>query len=357
MLELLKFEFRRLRKSIFFRIVGIYCIAWPILVILLLRILLGVVMRETGVSFAELGMGSSETQYITWLLTVGFINDLPKFLALFICLHVGRDFTDGIVRNKIIAGHSRTSIFFSYLVAQIAATVALCVVYIGSALLGLLVTGIGVDLNGGEMITRLGTAIIVLLVLTVSFTVLSLIFRRRAMPIILSIITVVVMSTLTAFVGMYNLPAKTIKDYVAVRDDAYDELVKHDEYSKDDIKLLKKQHTTDSYAQFGWKFCHPVYVITNLGFNGDYGADVTQFISGNAEYQDEIDFTGNFINAYWGGGYTTDGSRLTEKDLKKIDSMRISYSTMNLMYIGRSLLYILVIVGSGYIIFRKKNLF
>ncbi len=357
MLELLRFEFKRLFKSIFFRIIGIYCIAWPILITVMLRLLLGLVMRDAGISFSELGMGSSEIQYITWLMSVGFVNDLPKFLALFICLHVGRDFTDGIVRNKIIAGHSRTSIFFSYLLVQIAATVALCVVYIGSALLGLFITGIGVNLNGGEMISRWGTAIIILLVLTVTFTVLSLVFRRRAMPIILSIITVVVMSTLTAFVGVYNLPAKTIKDYIAVRDDAYDEMLKDEYYTRAEVEKMKKQYNTDYYAQFGWKFCHPVYLITNLGFNGDYGADAVQLINGDAQYRKELDFTGNFISEYMGVEYTLDGSELTKKDLKKIDSMHISYSTINLMYIGRSLLYILVIGGSGYIIFRKKNLF
>ena len=88
MLELLRFEFKRLTKSVFFRIIGIYCIAWPILITVMLRLLLGLVMRDAGISFSELGMGSSEIQYITWLMSVGFINDLPKFLALFICLHV-----------------------------------------------------------------------------------------------------------------------------------------------------------------------------------------------------------------------------------------------------------------------------
>ena len=210
MLELLRFEFRRLSKSIFYRIVGVYCIVWPVIVVLLLRLILGLFMKDSGLNFADIGLDKGEIRYLNWLITVGFINDLPKFLALFICLHVGRDFTDGIVRNKITAGHSRTSIFFSYLITQIAATVILCAVYIGSALLALLISGFGVDLNGGEMFSRWGTAIVILLVLTVFFTVISLIFRRRALPIVFSIIIVVVMSSLSSIVGAFNLPAKTV---------------------------------------------------------------------------------------------------------------------------------------------------
>ena len=38
--ELLRFEFRRLSKSIFYRIVGVYCIVWPVIVVLLLRLIL-----------------------------------------------------------------------------------------------------------------------------------------------------------------------------------------------------------------------------------------------------------------------------------------------------------------------------
>ena len=113
MLELLRFEFRRLSKSIFYRIVGVYCIVWPVIVVLLLRLILGLFMKDSGLNFADIGLDKGEIRYLNWLISVGFINDLPKFLALFICLHVGRDFTDGIVRNKITAGHSRTSIFFS----------------------------------------------------------------------------------------------------------------------------------------------------------------------------------------------------------------------------------------------------
>ena len=164
MTELLRFEFKRLFKSVFFRIIGAFCIAWPILIALLLRVIVSLILKESGLSSEEMGMGDSGLRYVTWMISVGFVNDLPKFLALFVCLHVGRDFTDGIVRNKITAGHSRTAIFFSYMITQIAATVMLCVVYIGAALLGLLITGFGVDLNGGEMLSRWGTAIVILLV-------------------------------------------------------------------------------------------------------------------------------------------------------------------------------------------------
>ena len=53
MLELLRFEFRRLSKSIFYRIVGVYCIVWPVIVVLLLRLILGLFMKDSGLNFAD----------------------------------------------------------------------------------------------------------------------------------------------------------------------------------------------------------------------------------------------------------------------------------------------------------------
>ena len=312
-------------------------------------------MKEAGTSFDAETMKDSEIMYLTWMIGVAFVNELPKFIALFACLHVGRDFTDGIVRNKIIAGHSRTAIFFSYMITQLSAVVIWCLLYMSFSWLGLLVTGFGVNLNGGEMLLRYGVAILLTLMLAVTFVVLSVIFRRRALPIILSIIIVMVMSTLTSFAGMFNTPSKAVDDYLKKRDEKYEELIESEILTADDVKELKKYYNKDHYLSLPWKICHPAYLITTAGFNGDYSTDVVSALLGSAEYDEEIDYSASLCGDVFFGN--PDYSGLTPADFKNTKSMHMSYSTLNLIYSGKALAYILCIGGSGYFIFRKKNLF
>ena len=353
MLNLLGFEFRRISKSLFYKIILGYCALWPMLVALFYRIIFNISLSESGLSFKDFDLPDSEIKFLTWMLAIAFVNELPKFIALFTCLHIGRDFTDGIVRNKIIAGHTRTSIFFSYMLTQICATIVLCVTYSAFALLGLLVTGIGVNINGGEMFARLAVGVVVTLVLTVTFVVLSLIFRKRALPIITSIVIVMVMSTATSFVGSFGMSSKAVDEYIEVRHDRYEEMVEEGQLTDDLVEQLEETYDRDNYLGLTWKVCHPAYVLTNLGFNGDYSTDLMQMLLGSPDYADEI----NYAKELTGNGFNMDMSGLTPNDFKHNDTMHMPYSRLNLIYVARSLAWILAIGGSGYVIFRKKNLF
>lgn len=352
MLKLISFEFKRIFNSLFFKIIGGYCILWPLLVTIFYRVIFAFMYKSSGLSFTDI-MTDQDIRYFTWVISIAFVNELPKFVALFTCLHIGKDFSSGFVRNKITAGHSRTSIFFSYMFTQIAATVAFCIVYVSFALLGLLITGIGVDLNGGEMFIRHFVGISTVLVFTVFSVVLSLMFRKRALPIILSIVVVMFVSTVTTFFGYFgfNMPGKAVDDYIEKRNDRYEEMVDDGVLSEDLVEELKENYDRDSYLGIAWKVGRPAYLLTNLGFNGDYAVDISQIMTGTgiSDYTDEIDFSPTIV-----GG---DMSGLTPADFKHTDSMHLTYAELNTMYTVRSLLYILVIGGYGYFVFRRKNLF
>ena len=352
MLNLISFEFKRIFKSVFFKIIGGYCIVWPLLVTIFYRIIFGLLYKNSGMSFSDI-MSDQDIKYFTWVISIAFVNELPKFIALFACLHIGKDFSNGFVRNKITGGHSRTSIFFSYMITQIAATVAFCVVYICFALLGLLITGLGVNVNGGEMFIRHLVGIATVLVFTVFSTVISMMFRKRALPIILSIVVVMFVSTVSTFFGYFgfNIPGKAVDDYIEKRDERYEDMIDDGVLSEDLVEEIQETCDKDFYLGIPWKFGRPVYVLTNLGFNGDYAVDVSQILtdSGLSDYTDEIDFS------YSIGG--NDMSGLGPEDFKHTDSMHLTYAELNTSYVIRSLIYILVIGGYGYIVFRKKNLF
>ena len=48
-------------------------------------------------------------------MMLNYINIIGLFMAMFTSLFIGTEYDYGTIRNKIIVGHSRTSIYFSNL--------------------------------------------------------------------------------------------------------------------------------------------------------------------------------------------------------------------------------------------------
>ncbi len=372
MIKLILFELRRISKSVFFWVVAAYSFIWPILTALLYRAVMSLDLSE-GIKFVDVELPADEVRFLTWMIAAAFMTELPKFTALFTCLHLGRDYTDGIVRNKIIAGHSRLTIYGSYIITQIAATAVLCIIYIASAIFGVAISGIGVDLNGGEMFARYGVAIVVFMVMTVTFSVLALIFRKRALPVILCILIAMSSNAAAAAVGAFNTPSKAVDDYLEVRNEHFEDMVEAGLVDKNTVSQVEADYGRNHFLNIGWKIFHPVYVVSPFGFEGDYacGGATTMIMGGSSEYTDEIDFAQEFfydddsqyiiMNALTvddsNADLVSDDLFLTRKDLRKVDSLHLEYSTLNWVYIGKSLIWIAVITAYGYIVFRKKNLF
>lgn len=387
MLKLLVFELRRISKSIFFRIIAAISFIWPIITAAFYRLILTLDLLSDEIRFVPLNVSQNERMYFTWVVSVAFITTLPTFAALFTCLHVGRDYTDGIVRNKIIAGHSRAAIYLSYMITQMCSHVVLSLIYILSAFLGLAITGIGVDTNHGEMLTRLGVAIVVFLVMTVSFTALSTVFRRRAAPVILCILIAYFSNLAASVFGLYSIPPKAVDDYIKIRNTKYELMVRDEIIDKKVVEDYEKAYGKNKLLTFGWQVFYPVYLISPFGFESDYGAaGFSSFIGNNMEYPQEIDYTISIFSkdeSQFDIWYNTDVFKnieidpdadpdsfmlpepsvllykyyMTPETFERVDTMHMSFSKLNLIYLGKSLAWIVVIGGWGYLIFRKKNLF
>ena len=387
MLKLLVFELRRISKSIFFRIIAAISFIWPIITAAFYRLILTLDLFSDEIRFVPLNVSQNERMYFTWVVSVAFITTLPTFAALFTCLHVGRDYTDGIVRNKIIAGHSRAAIYLSYMITQMCSHVVLSLIYILSAFLGLAITGIGVDTNHGEMLTRLGVAIVVFLVMTVSFTALSTVFRRRAAPVILCILIAYFSNLAASVFGLYSIPPKAVDDYIKIRNTKYELMVRDEIIDKKVVEDYEKAYGKNKLLTFGWQVFYPVYLISPFGFESDYGAaGFSSFIGNNMEYPQEIDYAISIFSkdeSQFDIWYNTDVFKnieidpdadpdsfmlpepsvllykyyMTPENFERVDSMHMSFGKLNLIYLGKSLAWIVVIGGWGYLIFRKKNLF
>ena len=79
-----------------------------------------------------------DSTFFEYTLIIGVVS------SIFCSLFVGVEYNDGTMRNKIIAGHKRTKIYFSNLIVNIAASVLMCLsymlanVFVGIPLIGTL---------------------------------------------------------------------------------------------------------------------------------------------------------------------------------------------------------------------------
>ena len=351
--KLLRFEFRRIRMNLFFWILTLYCVIWPIFVSGFYRLMFTLNITENGISFGELNMTGDEKKYITWLILSAFFAEMPKFMALFTCLYIGKDQSDGFVRNKIISGHSRLSIFMSNNIAQSLVCVFWCVVYICFGMLGLKINGIGPILNGGEMFARLATAIAVLLVMSALFTSIAFAFRNRAIPVVLAILFTMVTSGVCMAVGMFSVPKAAGDSYEKAFSEVIELNVDVGNISRNDADKLKRQNTADSFrGGKAWYVFHPVYQATTAGFQSDFKMPNGLGLTGGMEYPDKYSFYEDMYVRAW------EMNVLLEKDkVENMDGVSMPYSSKCLEYVFKSVIWYAVLTGAGFILFKRRDLF
>lgn len=353
--KLLRFEFKRVRMNLFFWIITAYCAVWPLLVSGFYRLIftLNISDNDGSISFGDLAVTGEEKQFISWLILSAFFAEMPKFMALFTCLYIGKDSGDGFVRNKIIAGHSRLSVFMTNNIAQALVCVFWCVVYICFGMLGLKMNGFGPDLNGGEMLRRLATAIVVLLVYSAIFTSIAMAFRNRALPVVLSILFTMLISTVTMAVGMFNMPVQAADSYEKCCYEWIDDAVEAGICPEEQAKKLKSANSSEAVRGGKvWYIFHPVYLITNGGFQKDMDMPNTLGLGVDFEYEDECDYSDDFyLNA------AMQGINISQDTFAKLPGVKSSYGTKCLVYVFKSVIWYVVISAAGYVVFRKKDLF
>lgn len=98
---------------------------------------------------------------------------LPMLVSIGICLMIGAEFTSGGIRNKLTVGHTRQSIYGSWLICSFVITLAMVIVLVAASFASALIFGI--DLSD----TNVKATVINLLVMTVcdlSFTAIIILF-------------------------------------------------------------------------------------------------------------------------------------------------------------------------------------
>lgn len=115
------------------------------------------------------------------------------FSSIFCSLFLGVEYGDGTIRNKLVIGHRRSSIYLSNLIVNIAASLLMCLSYLASALLfGIPLIGLDDIPAKAAAITLLGSIGLVVAFCSI-FTMISMLIQSRALAPVVCMITILVM--------------------------------------------------------------------------------------------------------------------------------------------------------------------
>ena len=183
MYKLLNASFSRLRKNKIF--LGLVILTIIIAAFMLISEYLDKVKYSS-----VFGISSNTTD----ILLTNFINIIGFFIAIFTSLFVGAEYSDGTIRNKIVAGHSRKNIYLSNLIVSILVGIFLELIYL------IIVSIVSIPIFGLVQMSFLQLAVILLDIIMI-IIVYSSIFNFIAL--ICSNITISTVSSLLLILIMF----------------------------------------------------------------------------------------------------------------------------------------------------------
>lgn len=136
---------------------------------------------------------SNEGAYLDKILNE-FIMYIGLFIAIFVSIFVGKEYGQGIIRNKIIVGHSRVSIFLSNLIISIVVSLLCELIYL------IIVFLIGIPLFGQMQMSFSQFAIVLL---NTALVIISFCSIYNFITMICSEITISISICIILFVAMF----------------------------------------------------------------------------------------------------------------------------------------------------------
>lgn len=108
--------------------------------------------------------------------------------AIFCSLFLGVEYSDGTIRNKIMAGHKRTDIYFANLITNISAALLLCLSYVlSNIILGIPLIGVK-DFHLKKMLLLLAGSGVMVIALCAVFTMISMLIQNKAVAPVICIV-------------------------------------------------------------------------------------------------------------------------------------------------------------------------
>lgn len=111
-------------------------------------------------------------------------------LAVAISLFVGTEFSDNTIRNKLIAGHTRTSVFLSNLIASIIVAIIMYLVSVAASCAGIPLLD-KLELPIDKLILQLGCAVVSVSVVAAFICTVTMVIGNRVISAIVSMLSVI----------------------------------------------------------------------------------------------------------------------------------------------------------------------
>lgn len=123
-----------------------------------------------------------DSTFFAYTIMIGVIS------AIFCSLFVGIEYNDGTMRNKIIAGHKRTEIYFSSLIINIFASFLMCFSYmLANIVVGIPLIG-ALTISGTKVILLVIGSLITVIAFCSIFTMISLLVSSKAIAPVICIV-------------------------------------------------------------------------------------------------------------------------------------------------------------------------
>lgn len=199
MYKLLNASFSRLRKNKIF--LGLVILTIIIAVFMLVSEYLNNIKYSS-----VFGISSNTTD----ILLMKFINIIGFFIAIFTSLFGGAEYSDGTIRNKIVAGHSRKNIYLSNLIVSILVGIFLELIYL------IIVLIVSIPIFGLVQMSFLQLAVILLDIIMI-IIVYSSIFNFIALicsNITISTVTSLLLILIMFVTDMFLSPTANSTEYI-----------------------------------------------------------------------------------------------------------------------------------------------
>ena len=182
MYKLLNASFSRLRKNKIF--LGLVILTIIIAAFMLISEYLDKVKYSS-----VFGISSNTTD----ILLTNFINIIGFFIAIFTSLFVGAEYSDGTIRNKIVAGHSKKNIYLSNLIVSILVGIFLELIYlIVISIFSIPIFGL-VQMNFSQLAVILLDIIMIIIVYSSIFNFIALICSNITISTVSSLLLILIM--------------------------------------------------------------------------------------------------------------------------------------------------------------------
>ncbi len=165
---------------------------------LLSAALMEFVASVAGSDAAELGIAIGSNARSLFLNGLSISNNVGIAFPIFIAIYLCKDYQYGTIRNQIISGHTKTSIYVASLITALILGVGMFLLNaVANFLVGLLFGGYGAPFEASEvgfLLSTLGLSVLITMLITTFTHFVSLSIKNLALTIVITIVTLMLLS-------------------------------------------------------------------------------------------------------------------------------------------------------------------